>query len=155
MAQRIHASGVQIIAAGGRVFQLFDAVPPAWGVVLVDITAGFPASPVPHYHYEIGSVASIGGAFVGNAPAAPGSLWVPVSTHPPNIGVWPGGYVPVSLSTPNPQASPYNTGTVRKTVAGALVYRPLNILFWIPVASYTPPAGQLGAPANTEWDVDF
>src|SRR5262245_57151049 len=127
MARKLVASGVAIVAAGGYVCQVTSFM---GSTLLYDITATFPASAVPHTHYEIGDQNKIGAVFVGGTPPA-GSLWVITSTHPPGPTVWPNGSRQIQLCTHNRHLSVKQTGTMRKTAAGKSVYTAQDILFWI------------------------
>ena len=130
---------------------------------LIDITLGFAWAGTPHYFYEIGDVGSLGEAFalpvgvappLGSANVGGGTYWVPTSTNPPGVGVWPNGAQTVQLVTDDSQASGRHTGTMRRSNAGAQVYRATDIVIWIPTAAIGPGAA-LGAPTPMIWRVDF
>ncbi len=148
MARRLIASGNAIVAAGGLVYDVNSG--PA-GLVLVDITHIFPASPTPHTYYEIGDEDDIGAVFAGPVPGA-GSLWVLTTTTPPAPGVWPHGAQRIVLVTANAHTSVKQVGTMKKSNVGKAVYIAQDVLFWIPAAALV---GALPAPTNTVWDVDF
>ena len=155
MGRRIIAIGTHVGAAGARVFSVGMHL----GTIFLAENPGFAWATQPHHFYEVADVGDYReqfAVFYGNIPLGSqwpggGTYWVPCSSHPPGLGVWPHGYAMVELTTRNPQAGGY--GTMRVSGGGARVYRAADLLIWIPTAALG--VGNIPLPTLSEWTVDF
>ena len=169
MARKIVATGFAVAAAGGRVFELYLGIDPVTGYPMTGIphlieNAGFAWAAVAHTFYEVGDVGFIDenivtafGAAVplGSTQVGGGTFWVPTSTHPPGLGIWPNGATRIELTTTDRQMRGSRTGYIKKARNGNRVYRAEDLVIWIPTAALVAPPAGLGVPTQSIWNIDF